>query len=106
VNTFVVAVLILVLIGIAKDVVVFVNFVEKWLRSRGNGDPKAPANLETLTNLLRAQSEVINTDIDNSFEKHFQPLLAENKRTNELLLRFLLAQKMIARANGLDLGDI
>ena len=103
-NTFVVAVLVLVLIGIAKDVVASVKFLEKWMRSRGNGDPKAPVSMETLVNLLRAQSEVIGTDIKQSFDVHFDALMAENRKTNDYLYKFLIFQKILAKKTyGIDL---
>ena len=107
-DNFVVVVFILVLLGIAKDVVISVEYIKKRLQSylTKNGAPKAPPSLETLTALLRAQSEVIGEDIKGSIDVHFQSLLTESKKTNELLFKFLFVQKMISKANGLDLGDI
>lgn len=103
-STFTLFVFILVLTGIGKDIVVFSRFVEKWLRTRGNGDPKSPASVEVLMALMDKQSRQISLEVRDSLDRHVQALMAENRKTNELLTKFLIGQRIIAKTlHGIDL---
>ncbi len=103
-STFTLFVFFLVLIGIGKDIYMGARWLEKWLRTRSNGDPKSPANLEVLTALLRSSSAQTSLEIRESIDKHMQALMRENQTTNELLGKFLMAQRIIAKTvHGIDL---
>lgn len=103
-STFTLFVFVMVLFGLGKDVILFSRWVEKWLRTRSNGDPKAPASVEVLTALMREQSSQISLEVRDSFDRHMQALMAENRKTNDLLTKFLIGQRIIAKTvHGINL---
>jgi hypothetical protein len=99
-------IVVFIILGITKDVLVMVHWLENWIRSKSNGGSKVPPSTEKMQELLNIVSERSVERLELTFDKHFQSVLAENRKTNDLLFRFLLAQKLIAKANGVDLGDI
>lgn len=104
ISTFTLFVFVLLLLGIVKDIILLSNWLEKWLRSRGNGDLKSPASTEKLIELLRGNSAQVSLEIRESFDRHFMGLMAENRKTNDLLRQFLIGQRIIAKnVHGIDL---
>ena len=93
-------------IGIIKDFMIFLSMLKKWLRTERDGqDPKSPANVEKLKELLDNQSNDIVDNITLSNDKHMQSLLSETRKTNDLLFKFLLIQRFVAKASGINLPE-
>lgn len=94
---------ILIIIGIVKDIFVFTSWLDKWLAVKNNGK-KASITFEKADSLFAEKFNLQNEVVSSMLDKHIGALLAENKKTNDLLTRFLFFQKVIAKnVHGLDL---
>ena len=103
-DTLISLVLFFIILGIIKDIILLSRWFEKWVRSKEGNDPKSPATLDKLEDLLFKEAEHISYNVKKSFDAHFQSLIAENKKTNDLLSKFLYGQKIIAKnIHGIDL---
>jgi hypothetical protein len=103
-QTFAVCVFFLVILGIGRDLLMAYRGAEKWLRTRNGVDPEAPVTVGKMTTMLNGSSVQTSLEIRESVEKHMQGLMRESQTTNDLLRRFLIGLRVIAKSiHGIDL---